>query len=153
MADLVHIFLNPRHFLFTVETIAPGHRSPDSLVKCAIDIMLSKCAHYLVVVERPDFVSNALSGSGDDRDLEDAQVSSFLCLPWFTATRLPLCGIYYDMVLLNEVVVQSLAIIEHQIHEADFIYLTDSKFYENPFFISCTRRIYLPSHHFSIPLH
>uniref|UniRef100_A0A5K3EXA2 RPOLD domain-containing protein n=1 Tax=Mesocestoides corti TaxID=53468 RepID=A0A5K3EXA2_MESCO len=55
LADLVHVFLNPRHFIFTVETIAPIYRPPDVLVKYAIDVMLSKCAHYLAIVERPDF--------------------------------------------------------------------------------------------------
>ncbi len=74
LAELVHVFLNPRHFLFTVETIAPGHRSPDSLVKCAIDVMLSKCAHYLAIVERPGFAANQTTGAGEDVESVDPAV-------------------------------------------------------------------------------
>lgn len=59
--DLVQVHLNPRHFLFTVETIAPGDRPADTLVKAAIDVMLSKCAHYLALVERPGFAGTPVT--------------------------------------------------------------------------------------------
>ncbi|CDS40999.1 DNA directed RNA polymerases I and III subunit [Echinococcus multilocularis] len=61
LASIVHVFLNPRHFIFTVESIAPGYRPPDMLVKSAIDVMLSKCAHYLTIVEKPGFAASPLS--------------------------------------------------------------------------------------------
>lgn len=57
LANIVNISLNPRHFIFTVETVAPGYRPPDTLVKSAIDIMLSKCSHYINIVEKPGFAA------------------------------------------------------------------------------------------------
>ncbi|KAL7063381.1 hypothetical protein AAHC03_0679 [Spirometra sp. Aus1] len=61
LADAVEVSLNPRHFLFTVESIAPGHRPPDTLVKTAIDVLLQKCAHYLAIVERPGFAATPVA--------------------------------------------------------------------------------------------
>ncbi|VDN32855.1 unnamed protein product [Dibothriocephalus latus] len=61
LTDVVEVTLNPRHFLFTVESIAPGYRPPDTLVKAAIDVLLQKCAHYLAIVERPGFASTPVT--------------------------------------------------------------------------------------------
>ncbi|VDM31161.1 unnamed protein product [Hydatigera taeniaeformis] len=66
LANLVHVFLNPRHLIFTVESIAPGYRPPDTLVKCAIDVMLLKCAHYLTIVEKPGFAASPQCASTGD---------------------------------------------------------------------------------------
>ncbi|KAL5963821.1 DNA-directed RNA polymerase I and III subunit RPAC1 [Taenia solium] len=66
LANVVHVFLNPCHFIFTVESIAPGYRPPDTLVKCAVDVMLSKCAHYLTIVEKPGFAVSPLRDPNGD---------------------------------------------------------------------------------------
>lgn len=68
LANVVQVSLNPRHFIFTVESIAPGYRPPDTLVKCAVDVMLSKCAHYLTIVEKSGFAASPLGGANGDVD-------------------------------------------------------------------------------------
>ncbi|BHF60370.1 DNA-directed RNA polymerases I and III subunit RPAC1 [Sparganum proliferum] len=74
LADAVEVSLNPRHFLFTVESIAPGHRPPDTLVKTAIDVLLQKCAHYLAIVERPGFASTPVAEVDVDPILTDSEM-------------------------------------------------------------------------------
>ncbi|KAM7541579.1 hypothetical protein Aperf_G00000037273 [Anoplocephala perfoliata] len=71
LSDVVKVSLNPRHLLFTVETNTPGVRSPESIVVAAFDIMLSKCAYYLAIVEKPDFATTPLSNPDLDLDPTD----------------------------------------------------------------------------------
>ncbi|CAH8493804.1 unnamed protein product [Heterobilharzia americana] len=53
--DIVFSGMDPTHCIFIVETIVPGCRPPSSLVRCAFDVMISKCCHYIAVTETPDF--------------------------------------------------------------------------------------------------
>nr|CAH8839954.1 unnamed protein product [Trichobilharzia regenti] len=69
--DVVFAGMDSSHCIFTVETIAPGCRPPASLVRCAFDVMISKCCHYLAVIETPGFGDHIeeeckpFTGSGD----------------------------------------------------------------------------------------
>ncbi|KAL5111099.1 DNA-directed RNA polymerase I and III subunit RPAC1 [Taenia crassiceps] len=80
LAAVVHVSLNPRHFIFTVESIAPGYRPPDTLVKCAFDVMLSKCAHYLTIVEKSGFAASPLGGPSADVGGELTEEATKTCL-------------------------------------------------------------------------
>uniref|UniRef100_A0A0X3PNL7 DNA-directed RNA polymerases I and III subunit RPAC1 n=1 Tax=Schistocephalus solidus TaxID=70667 RepID=A0A0X3PNL7_SCHSO len=79
LADVVEVTLNTRHFLFTVESIAPGHRPPDTLVKTAIDVLLQKCAHYLAIVERPGFASTPVTEIDADPVLTASETDENAC--------------------------------------------------------------------------
>ncbi|TPP64632.1 DNA directed RNA polymerases I and III subunit [Fasciola gigantica] len=53
--SVIFVGVDASHCIFTVESVTPDYRPPARLVREAIDIMISKCLHYLAITEAPGF--------------------------------------------------------------------------------------------------
>ncbi|CAL8086527.1 unnamed protein product [Calicophoron daubneyi] len=82
-SDVIDVRIDPSHCIFTVESVDPVHRPPLGLVRSAIDVMISKCEHYLAVTETPGFgqttdvtahvkSQTSTSGAGTDETIKDS---------------------------------------------------------------------------------
>lgn len=75
LADLVQVSLNPNYFIFTVETVAKMFRPAESLVREALDVMISKCSHYLTIVKKSGFAAAPLKDPNTGLVAIDAEVT------------------------------------------------------------------------------